>query len=389
MNKKILFFLLVFAPVFFYGQGKVVIHGEFPDNSLDGYYVYIARLHTLKQSETQIIDSVVTVKGKFSYERETNEEPFIANIHYGKGKISYQVKTANFIMEPGNIYIQIKDWNKMGTISGTPINEDYNTYLQKNKVANWNRQLWLAKRFAGFRNQTWTEEDEKEYASVMFFKTDWKMENEVEMRFLEKYVQYPGVIRDLLFPRVLINETREATQLILEKMSETVRDTLCAQWDEMLRRMNEFQIKMDDLRTNRTYTDFTGKTPTGVEITLSKILSENKLALLYFWGAWYTPCVKEMSIVSGIYEKYKNQGLAVIGVSNDVNESKWKTAIALHNTQWLQLISIDGKDEISELYNVNSIPDILLIDGTGTIVSRGLHGNKLINKIDELMSIKQ
>lgn len=56
--------------------------------------------------------------------------------------------------------------------------------------------------------------------------------------------------------------------------------------------------------------------------------------------------------------------------------------------KWLQLISIDSKNEIGKLYNVKSIPYTLLIDGNGTIISRRLRGEELVNKIDELMSIE-
>jgi hypothetical protein len=41
--------------------------------------------------------------------------------------------------------------------------------------------------------------------------------------------------------------------------------------------------------------------------------------------------------------------------------------------------------EGAQLYAVNSIPCVLLIDGEGTIVARGLHGEELRAKVDELM----
>ena len=35
----------------------------------------------------------------------------------------------HFIVEPGNIHIRIANWADEGVVSGTPINEDYNTYM--------------------------------------------------------------------------------------------------------------------------------------------------------------------------------------------------------------------------------------------------------------------
>lgn len=34
-----------------------------------------------------------------------------------------------FIVESGNIHIRIANWADEGVVSGTPINEDYNTYI--------------------------------------------------------------------------------------------------------------------------------------------------------------------------------------------------------------------------------------------------------------------
>lgn len=75
MNKTILFTLFLFFSALFYGQGKVVVHGEFPDNSLDGFNVQIVKSYTLLQSGVQFVDSVITINGKFHYEGEINEEP--------------------------------------------------------------------------------------------------------------------------------------------------------------------------------------------------------------------------------------------------------------------------------------------------------------------------
>ena len=53
---------------------------------------------------------------------------------------------------------------------------------------------------------------------------------------------------------------------------------------------------------------------------------------------------------------------------------------------WTQLCNPDGGSrEVGQAYGVEFIPTILIIDTDGKIVSRGLEGEALAKKIDELM----
>lgn len=230
------------------------------------------------------------------------------------------------------------------------------------------------------------------------------MEKETKMQFMEKYARYPGVIRNMLFSSGLLDEGRQKeVQHILDKMPEAAKDTLFAHRDEFQRRRKEFREKMrfdtitffrpievvpEHLQVGQPYIDFVGKTPDGTKMKLSEILPGKKLILLDFWASWCGPCIKEMPVIAEIYEKYKDQGLALIGITGDAKEPAWKDAIERYDMKWLQLISVDGKDEIGKLYNVKSIPYTLIIDGNGTIVSRRLRGEELTAKIDELMTIE-
>ena len=50
-----------------------------------------------------------------------------------------------FIVEPGNIHIRIANWADEGVVSGTPINEDYSTYMIGTKRSMENQLLFLEK----------------------------------------------------------------------------------------------------------------------------------------------------------------------------------------------------------------------------------------------------
>ena len=62
----------------------------------------------------------------------------------------------------------------------------------------------------------------------------------------------------------------------------------------------------------------------------------------------------------------------------------WKEAINKLNMTWPQMSDLKfWQSEGAQLYAVNSIPHTVLIDGDGTIIARGLHGEELQTKIAE------
>jgi thiol-disulfide isomerase/thioredoxin len=48
----------------------------------------------------------------------------------------------------------------------------------------------------------------------------------------------------------------------------------------------------------------------------------SKCVILDFFGYWCGPCVQEMPEVMALYEKYRDQGLVVIGVHTDLGEDE-------------------------------------------------------------------
>lgn len=127
-------------------------------------------------------------------------------------------------------------------------------------------------------------------------------------------------------------------------------------------------------------------TPDGATLALSEVVKNNKLTLVDFWATWCAPCRTQMPNVISIYDQYKDKGLEVVGVSFDKDESRWKEYIKENNIQWKNMSDLKHwQSEAGLLYGVNSIPLVILIDQSGQIVSRGLHGQELREKVDELL----
>lgn len=132
------------------------------------------------------------------------------------------------------------------------------------------------------------------------------------------------------------------------------------------------------------FTDFEMQTPEGKTVKLSDYVGKGKVVLVDFWASWCGPCRREMPNLVEAYAKYKNKNFEIVGVSLDQSADAWKEAIKKLNITWPQISDLKYWNcEGAQLYAVSSIPHTVLIDGEGTILARGLHGDELQEKIAE------
>ena len=220
MKKYLFIFIFVSIAQLFYGQEKYTIQGELPDHSLDNSYLRLTNSSALSQEKERIkhlfIDSILVVDGKFHYEGVLSQKPFLAYLSSARTRRNMLDLGLYFIVEPGNIHIRIANWADEGVVSGTPINEDYNTYM-------------ITRR---------------------------SMEN--QLLFLEKYAQYPDVVRFHL--SFLLNGRRMSRDpnfpkylQILDRMPKADRDILLAWLDYTIKKY-EYEKKtkplLDSIRNN-------------------------------------------------------------------------------------------------------------------------------------------
>ena len=125
--------------------------------------------------------------------------------------------------------------------------------------------------------------------------------------------------------------------------------------------------------------------PDGKMHKLSEYAGQGNWVLVDFWAAWCGPCKAEMPNVVAAYKKYHSKGFEVVGLSFDQNKEDWVKAIKDWEMPWIHLSDLKyWKSLASDVYNVNSIPDNLLIDPEGIIVARGLRGAALESKLAEI-----
>ena len=101
----------------------------------------------------------------------------------------------------------------------------------------------------------------------------------------------------------------------------------------------------------------------GKAVTLEQF--KGKVVFVAFWAPWCGPCKEELPELGKLYNKYRNDGFEVIGISLDGSRSDVSKFIQKINIEFL--ILMDKKDAAGNAYRVSSLPVGFLIGKDGII----------------------
>ncbi|MDI1354932.1 MAG: TlpA disulfide reductase family protein [bacterium] len=131
-------------------------------------------------------------------------------------------------------------------------------------------------------------------------------------------------------------------------------------------------------------TNFSQANPEGKMVSLSDF--KGKYVLVDFWASWCRPCRMENPNVVAAYNRFKDKGFTVLGVSMDSNRDPWLAAIKQDQLTWTHVSDLKGwGNEVGKIYNVTGIPQNFLIDKEGKIIAKDLRGAALDEKLIEIL----
>lgn len=110
--------------------------------------------------------------------------------------------------------------------------------------------------------------------------------------------------------------------------------------------------------------DFSLKDFNGTELSLADF--EGKVLFMNFWATWCPPCRAEIPDFVEAYDKYKDMGLAILGISLDQISEKRVSEFA-EKLQVNYPMAMATQQLFKDYPAPGAIPTTLVIDGMGKI----------------------
>jgi peroxiredoxin/formylmethanofuran dehydrogenase subunit D len=135
--------------------------------------------------------------------------------------------------------------------------------------------------------------------------------------------------------------------------------------------------------------DFTQNDTSDVPVKLSSL--RGKYVLVDFWASWCGPCRKENPNIVNVFNKYKDKGFTVLGVSLDRpgQKDRWMKAIYDDNLAWTHVSDLKWwENEVAKQYGIQAIPQSYLLDPEGRIIGKNLKGEELEKKLAEVITTR-
>ncbi len=95
-------------------------------------------------------------------------------------------------------------------------------------------------------------------------------------------------------------------------------------------------------------------------------LAGAKLVLVNFWEPWCQPCVSEMPDLELLYEDYKDAGLMILGVFSTEGMDDDVRAVIKQTGVTYPIVRCDSR---LALYQTDSVPTTILVDGEGNVLT--------------------
>ncbi|MDB5076750.1 MAG: thiol-disulfide isomerase-like thioredoxin [Chloroflexi bacterium] len=110
--------------------------------------------------------------------------------------------------------------------------------------------------------------------------------------------------------------------------------------------------------------EFSLRSVNGASVSLASLRGHP--ILVNFWGTTCLPCRREVPLLQQAYEKYRAQGLIVIGLDSQLEDAQSVSAFGSERNVTYPML-LDPNGAVAPTYGVNALPHSFLIDRNGVV----------------------
>lgn len=322
------------------------------------------------------VDSAMVLKGEFKIKGGAVEFPEVVSL-MAKGKragLSFYLENADIVIT-GHI-----DSLLIAKVTGSKTQDEYSAYLGSLKTFNERNQA-LSKEYKAANDagdKTKMAEIEKKGEEMYYEK----------IAFTKEYVKsHPAsYLSPTLLNSVSIEMEADDIETIINALDTNVAKV------GIIKDLKTRVALMKKVAIGQKAPDFTLNDVNDQPLALSSKIGKSKLLLVDFWASWCGPCRNENPNVVKVWKEFNKKGFDVFSVSLDREgeKDKWIQAIKDDKLTWTHVSDLKWWEcAAAKLYAVRSIPGNFLLDETGTIIDKNLTGEKLYNKVKEILTARK